>query len=121
MATDLNRLDIIGRQTRDCEQTTVGESTVTKFSIANNYKYKDKESVLFLDCEVWGKLGDVIKNYGGKGKQLSLSGRLHQNSWEDQDGNKRSKIIMRVDFLQLLGGGKSDSGEPVNGDVEDVF
>ena len=121
MASDLNRLDIIGRQTRDCEQTNVGESTITKFSIANNYKYKDKESVLFLDCEVWGKLGDVIRNYGGKGKQICVSGRLSQNNWEDQNGNKKSKMVLRVDFLQLLGGGKSDSNETVSGDVEDVF
>ena len=96
MANDINNVILIGRITRDPEFKTVGQTSLANFSLANNRSY--------FDCVVWGKLAEVLKQYAGKGKQLMVEGRLEQSTWDGQDGKKQSKIRIRVENFQLLGG-----------------
>lgn len=117
MANDLNRVTLIGRLTRDPEIRTVASTSVCNFSLATNRTYvangEKKEETHFFDCEVWGKLADVLKQYATKGKQLAVEGRLQQSVWDAPDGKKNSKVRIRVENFQLLGGntgGGSSSG-----------
>ena len=93
MANDTNKVILIGRLTRDPELKTIGETSVAKFSLAVGSSYKKGnekvEETSFFECEVWGKLADVLGQYATKGK-------------------KASKVKIRVENFQLLGG-KSDS------------
>ena len=90
MANDLNRVTLIGRLTRDPEIKTVGGTSVCNFSLATNRTYvsngEKKEETHFFDCDVWGKLADVLKQYATKGKQLAIEGRLQQSVWDAPDG-----------------------------------
>jgi len=108
MANDINNVILIGRITRDPEFKTVGQTSLANFSLANNRSYMDngtrKDMVNYFDCVVWGKLAEVLKQYAGKGKQLMVEGRLEQSTWDGQDGKKQSKIRIRVENFQLLGG-----------------
>ena len=92
MANDLNNVILIGRLTRDPEFKTVGQTSLANFSIANNRSYMDngtrKDAVNYFECIVWGKLAEILKQYGGKGKQIMVEGRLEQNIWDGQDGKK---------------------------------
>lgn len=112
MANDLNKVVLIGRLTRDPELKQIGETTVGKFSLAVGSSYKKGnekvDETSFFDCEVWGKLADVIGQYATKGKQIAIEGKLKQDTWDTQDGKKASKVKIRVENFQLLGG-KSDS------------
>lgn len=115
MANDLNNVILIGRITRDPEFKTVGQTSLANFSLANNRSYMDngtrKDVVNFFDCVVWGKLSEILKQYAGKGKQIMVEGRLEQSTWDGQDGKKLSKIRIRVENFQLLGGRtNSESG-----------
>ena len=115
MANDLNTVILIGRMTRDPEFKTVGQTSLVNFSLANNRSYMDngtrKDIVNYFDCTIWGKLADILKQYGGKGKQIMVEGRLEQSTWDGPDGKKLSKIRIRVENFQLLGGkSNSDSG-----------
>lgn len=96
---------ITGNLTRDPElRTTPNGATVCSFSVAVNRTYRDgageqKEDVSFIDCSAWGKLAEVINQYAKKGTGVLVSGRLSQRSWEDKDGNKRSRVeIVAEDF-----------------------
>ena len=115
MANDLNSVILIGRMTRDPEFKTVGQTSLANFSVANNRSYMDngtrKDIVNYFECSVWGKLAEILKQYGGKGKQIMVEGRLEQSSWDGPDGKKLSKVRIRVENFQLLGGkSNSDSG-----------
>ncbi|MDX1957692.1 MAG: single-stranded DNA-binding protein [Leptospiraceae bacterium] len=107
MARDLNKVILIGRLTRDPEIKVVNTTTVASFSIANNNTYvsngQKKEEVSYFDCEVWGKLAEILRDYTKKGKQILVEGRLHQSTWDTPDGKKASKIRVRVENFQLLG------------------
>lgn len=110
MANDINRVDIIGRMTRDIELiTTQSGSTVGKFSIAVNRKYGEKEETSFFNCVAFGKTAEVIQQYSPKGKQVAIDGRLNQNRWEDaQTGQKRSTVEIVVENIQFLGGKRDE-------------
>jgi len=92
MANDLNKVMLIGRLTRDPEFKSIKGSSVANFSLANNRSYtannEKKEETHFFDCEVWGKLAEIIRDYGKKGKQIAVEGRLTQSSWDTPDGKK---------------------------------
>ena len=102
---------LLGNVTRDPETVAAGSSTVTKFGIAVNRSWKNKdgekqEKVSFFDCEAWGKTGELIQEWVTKGKPLAVDGRLEQQTWEAEDGGKRSKVIVVVENFYFLPDGK---------------
>lgn len=113
MANDLNKVILIGRLTRDPEYKTINGTSLVNFSIANNRTYvtggEKREETHYFDCEAWGKLADIIRQYTGKGKQILVEGRLKQDTWET-DGKKMSKIRLVTENMQLLGSSQGGQG-----------
>lgn len=118
MAKGFNKVILMGNLTRDPEtRTTPSGQSVTNFSLAVNRTWKDQngnqqEAVSFIDCVAWGKPGEIITQYVGKGRPILVSGRLDQRSWDDKDsGAKRSKVEVIVEDFNFIGGaGESGSG-----------
>jgi single-strand DNA-binding protein len=109
MAADINKVVLVGRLTRDAEQSyTQSGFALLKFSIAvnRNRKQGDQwvEEASFFDVTVFGRQGEAIANYMTKGKQVAVEGQLRQDRWEAQDGSKRSKVTIDANNIQLLGG-----------------
>ncbi|MBR2658494.1 single-stranded DNA-binding protein [Candidatus Saccharibacteria bacterium] len=106
---------IVGNLTRDPElRSTQNGASVCSFSVAVNRVYRDtsgeqKEDVSFIDCSAWGKLGEMISQYAKKGTGVLVSGRLSQRSWEDKDGNKRSRVEIVVEDFNFTGA-RGDGG-----------
>lgn len=96
------RFICVGNLTKDAESRMVGENEVAKYSLAVN-GYKD--SVEFFDCEQW-KVGGVLP-YLTKGTSVLVEGELQTQRWE-KDGQPRSKLVVKVMKVQLLGGKKRE-------------
>ena len=110
MANDLNCVFIVGRLTRDMTLTyTSGGMAIGKFSLAVNRKKKSGEQWVdeasFFDVTCFGKTAENLKQYMTKGKQVGVDGSLHQNRWQDDSGQTRSRVVINADNIQLLGGG----------------
>ena len=106
---------ITGNLTRDPElRTTPNGASVCSFSVAVNrvYRYSSgtqQESVSFIDCSAWGKLGEMIGQYAKKGAGVLVSGRLDQRSWEDKNsGQKRSRVEIVVEDFNFTGPANND-------------
>ncbi len=120
MATDINSVVLVGRLTRDAELTYAGSGTaICKFSIANNYSRRQgdswQEETNFFDCVLFGRSGEALQRYLVKGKQVGVQGTLRQDRWESQDGQKRSRVNVIVNELNLLGspsGGNQGGSRP---------
>ncbi len=111
MARGFSKVIIMGNLSRDPElRTTQGGTQVCSFSVAVNRNYKDQESVSFFDCSAWGKQGETIAQYLHKGSGILVSGRLEQRSWEDKEGQKRSRVEIVVEDFNFVGGGSGDGG-----------
>lgn len=108
MASDINRVVLIGRLTSDPElKTTNGGTSWTSFSLAVNRSQKDgsgyKDVVSFFPCVAWGKYpGETIANHCKKGQRIGIEGRLQQRSWEDKNGGKRSIVEVVIDGFEFL-------------------
>jgi single-strand DNA-binding protein len=108
---DVNHVVLIGRLTRDAElKYTNSGLAITKFSIAINRRRKQGDNWVdeanFFDCVNMGRQGEAIQKYLQKGKQVAVDGELRQDRWE-QDGQRRSKVEIYANNIQLLGGGGS--------------
>lgn len=126
---DINCVVLVGRLTRDAElKYTNNGYPVCNFSIAVNRRRKNgdvwEDEASFFDVVLWGKLGEALNQYLVKGKQVSVSGELRQNRWE-QDGQTRSRVEVVATNLQLLGGssgsasGQSSYNQPSNANYQD--
>ena len=117
MAKGFNKVILMGNLTRDPEtRSTPGGQSVTNFSLAVNRSWKgadgsQQEAVSYIDCVAWGKTGEIIAQYLGKGRAVLVSGRLDQRSWEDKEtGGKRSKVEVVVEDFNFVGDGQGSSG-----------
>ena len=105
--SDINKVLIIGRLTRDIEiKTTNNGGLVGKFSLASNRKEKSgdtwTEKPGFFDCVVFGKSAEILKQYTRKGSKLCVDGSMRWSSWEGTDGKKQSKVEIHVEGFQFL-------------------
>jgi len=102
---------IEGRLTRDPETRNVGNTSVTKFTVAcdRNFKKNDEwqKETTVVDCEAWGRQGEKIAA-AGKGAPVVVEGRLKQESWE-RDGKKQSKLLVVANAVLLIKSTSDDS------------
>ena len=85
-------------------------SAIAQLTIAVDGWKRDSEP-LWLNLKVWGKLAQVAGDYVRKGSQIAVSGQLENESWTDRTtGEKRSKMVLNVKELTLLGS-KKDSDD----------
>jgi single-strand DNA-binding protein len=126
----VNKVILIGHLGRDAEtKFTPGGAAVTKFSVATNRRWKDKESGEWKEETDWSNVtlwrSENLANYLTKGKQVYVEGRLQTRSYEDKDGKKVYATDVVADDVILLsdrggqggsGGGRSDeySQQPVS-------
>lgn len=103
-----NQVVLVGNVTRDIEVKYLQSGTaVAEFSIAVNDRVKKGndwvDECSFFDVVFFGRTAEVAGEYLSKGSSLLVAGRLKQETWE-KDGQKRSKVKVIGDKLQMLGG-----------------
>ena len=103
-----NRVVLVGNLTKDIElRHTKNNTAVTDISIAVNERVKRNEQWVdeahFFDITLWGRLAEIAAEYLSKGSSVLIEGRLKHDRWE-QDGQKRSKVGIVGEKMQMLGG-----------------
>ena len=114
---NLNKCQLMGNITRDIElRYTPNGTAVADLGLAINRNRKDDngekiEETTFVDVTLWGRVAEVAHQYAGKGKPIFVEGRLQLDTWEDKNsGEKRSKIKVVGENIQLLGSKDSSQG-----------
>jgi len=114
--SNYNKVILVGNITRDLELRYIPSGTaVVKAGLAVNERFKgsdgqQKDKTLFIDVDVWGRQAEVLCEYAGKGRCILVEGTLELDTWDDKDGNKRSKIKVRCDRFQFM-----DAKQTANG------
>ena len=106
----LNKAMVIGNLGRDPElRYTQSGTPVTNFSVASNRKWKDKssgemkEEVTFMRVTIFGKQAEAVAEHLQKGANVLVEGRLQNNNWETESGEKRSSVDIVADRVHFLG------------------
>lgn len=112
-----NKVVLLGNLTADPEvRTTTSGQNVTSFSLAVNRVYNNaqgerQEETSFINCTAWGRTAETIAKYVSKGRQLLVSGRLQQRTWQDKDtGKNRSAIDVVVEEFSFVNDGSRGDG-----------
>jgi single-strand DNA-binding protein len=113
---NLNKVMLIGNLTRDPEiKYTPKGQAIAELGLAINRRYttesgEKREETTFVDVTLWGRLAEIAKEYLAKGRPVYIEGRLTLDTWDDkQTGQKRSKMRVTGDQMQLLGS-RGDGG-----------
>jgi single-strand DNA-binding protein len=101
-----NSITLVGNITRDPELrfTPSGQPTAT-FGLAVNRRWQNKqtqdweEATSFFDVVCWREMAENASESLQKGSRVIVTGRLEQRSWENQEGEKRSKIEVVADEI----------------------
>lgn len=109
-----NRVILVGNLTRDIELRYVGSGmAVTDLGLAVNDRVKRNdqwvEEATFVDITLWGRTAEVANEYLSKGSSVLIEGRLKLDTWE-KDGQKRSKLHVVGERMQMLGGRSGGGG-----------
>ena len=111
----LNNVNLVGRVGRDPEVKYFDSGSVlTKLSLAVNRRSKNSDPDWF-ELELWGKIAEVAANYTHKGSLIGVIGELKIQSWTDRNtGAKRTKPVIKVNNLELLGKNPNANGSAAN-------
>jgi single-strand DNA-binding protein len=119
-----NKVILLGNLTRDPEvRYTPKGSAVCDLGIAVNRVYtteggERREEVTFVDVVLWARLAEIAGEYLRKGRPVFIEGRLQMDSWDDkQTGQKRTKLRVVGESMQLLGGRPGGAAGDTSEDV----
>ncbi|MFV2069909.1 MAG: single-stranded DNA-binding protein [Pirellulales bacterium] len=109
-----NRVILVGNLTRDPELRYIPSGTaVSEISLAVNDRIKRDgqwvEETTFVDVTLWARTAEIANEYLSKGSNLLIEGRLKLDTWENNEGQKRSKLRVIADRMQMLGARGGDT------------
>lgn len=120
----INRVEISGNLTRDAELREARSGTaILSFSVAVNSRRKNQstgeweDEASFVDCTMFGKRAESVARKLVRGTRVFVAGKLRQDTWEAQDGSKRSKLEVIVEDIDLdwkSGGASGGMGTKVD-------
>lgn len=125
---NLNKVMLMGNITRDPEVrytpkgTAVADITIAVNRISTLDNGEKREEVTFVDVTLWGRTAEIAGEYLRKGRPVFIEGRLQLDSWDDkQSGQKRSKLKVVAESMQLIGARPGGGGAAGGGsEAEDT-
>ena len=101
-----NTTTITGNLTREPEirYTREGQAT-TQLGVAVNRRWQDRttqewqEATSYFDVVCWRELAENAALTLTKGMRVVVTGRLEQRSWENEEGERRSKVEITADEI----------------------
>ena len=119
MARTINKVELLGRVGTDREMRyTPNGTAVTKLRLATDRYNKDGEDGTdWHDVTCWAGLAEAVNQYVGKSQRVYVAGRLVQNTWEAEDGQRRHRTevhaseVVFLDSRNGTGNGNGDAGQ----------
>ncbi|MCP4698086.1 MAG: single-stranded DNA-binding protein [Gammaproteobacteria bacterium] len=122
----VNKVILIGNLGNDPEiRYSASGTAVANISLATNDSWLDKQTGERQERTEWhrvvffGRTAEVVGEYLRKGRKIYVEGRLQTEKWQGNDGTERYTTKIYAFDMQMLGGGRADSGGdfvPVAGD-----
>lgn len=101
----MNCVNLVGRLTKDVDLRQNGDSSVARFTIAVDRKFKNAEGHYdadFIPCVSFGKNADFIAKYFSKGMKIGITGHIQTGSYTNKDGQKVYTTDVIVDSSEFI-------------------
>jgi len=100
MQTLRNNITLVGNMGSSAKITNFENgSKIARFNFATN-KF-DNKNAQWHRVFAWGNMASFIENYGDKGRQLAIHGRLVKRTYVDNSGSKRN--VTEVEVKHIIG------------------
>jgi len=111
MCVEINSVVLGGNLTKEpALKEIAGGRKVASFTVASNRTFvingEKKKETSFIDVDVWGPAADNCGKYLVKGSPVVVTGRLKQDQWQNENGEKRSRLKVIAANVQFLPTGK---------------
>ena len=124
MARTINKVELLGRVGTDPEMKyTPNGTAVTQLRLATERRRQDGETEAdWHNVVIWSKTAEAVNEYIGKGDRIYVAGRLAQNTWEGDDGQRRYRTEIHASEVVFLDSrnGNGNGGQVNGGDASDV-
>ncbi len=112
------KLQVIGNLGKDCIVKEVNGKNVINFSVAHTERFKDsqgnqKERTTWVECAYWTDR-TAVAQYLTKGRTVYAEGAPEADAYTNKEGQAAATLRMRVQTVQLLGGGNAAEGQGSN-------
>lgn len=116
--SDLNRVFVTGRLTRDPELRYTPQGTaVLDLGVAVNRPPRkgsnEEMPATFLDATCWGTQAEACGKYLRKGSKVLIEGELELDRWKDKSGENRQRLKVVARAVQFLDRAKNET-EPAD-------
>lgn len=117
----MNKVVLLGRLTNDPElRYTTGETAVTRFTLAVDKRYKNKDEERkadFFKCVAFRSTAEFISKYFVKGQKILVAGQLSTVSCTNEDGKQYTLVNVVADEVYFADGKKkSDESTEIPND-----
>lgn len=99
----MNNATFIGNLTSDAVRKEINGNQFTTFSVAVNYKTKQKETTQYISCIMSGDTSNLI-GYLTKGKKVAVNGRISCRAYMGKDNAPHADLQLSVREIELCGG-----------------
>ena len=120
----MNKVELIGRITRDLEIKTSGSTSILNFNVAVQRDFKDKDGKYgadFINCVAFGKQAEFVSNYFNKGSQIALVGRIQTGSYTNKDGQKVYTTDVAIEKAEFVGSKTENAAKTPEKKADDEF
>lgn len=113
----MNKSILLGRLVKDPDicytQTNSGELAIANFRIAVNRKYAKENgpNADFFTCTAFGKKAEFVSNYFAKGAKIAVEGRMENDNYENNQGEKVYSVRLMVDDVDFADSKGEETGE----------
>jgi len=104
----INIVAVSGNVTNEPElRSTSSGMAILDFGIAVNERRKNAKTgewedvPNYFDCTFFGKRAESISRFIRKGTYVVVGGHLRWSSWQNNDGQRRSKVSIIVDDVEF--------------------
>lgn len=114
----MNTVNLVGRLVRDPETRKAGEGIAVGMTIAvdrglskakkEEFQAAGKPTADFIRLTAFGKLAEVCSKHLGKGRLISVTGKIQTGSYQTEDGSRKYTTDVVVNQLDILDWPNSD-------------
>ena len=120
----MNKVMLLGRVGQEPAIRRAGEAEVVRLSLATDRSVKrgdEWDTVAdWHQVECWERLAHQVVDRVHKGDVVAVVGELRQNSWVDQEGQRRTRIVVRAYEISPLGRRARGEAKPSVSSVDEV-
>ena len=105
----INHVTLSGNLTRDPElRSTQSGMNILNFGMAVNDRRRNgatgewEDYANFVECVLFGSRAEFLSRTLHKGSKVAVVGKLRYSSWENEQGQRRSKLEVVVEDLDFM-------------------